>query len=174
MLALCLVRRSVFAQRCSPTAWADTRNGSPRSPGKLFWVRATPFAPWHFLRVAACPTIVLRVAARPTIVRRCRFAPDSVVRVAALSQTWFARVAARAASVRRCLVEQRFMFFVLCYVIGLAVPGSSDMCAPRATMLRKCSRGGACCGWRCSRKGAPTESARTPRSKFRDAREPVV
>ena len=58
----------------------------------------------------------------------------------------------------------------MCYLIGLAVPGASDLCFSRATMLRQCSREGAFCGWRFSRKGAPTGSARTPRSTLRDTR----
>ena len=58
----------------------------------------------------------------------------------------------------------------MCYVIGLAVPGASDLCFPRATMLRQCSREGLFRGWRCSRKGVPTGSARTPRSTLRGVR----
>ena len=87
-----------------------------------FLVRAMPFATWLVLRVAACskivlrvahcPTIVLLVASCPTIVLRCRLAQDSVLRVAALSQTRLARVAARAASARRCLAAQFFLPFL--------------------------------------------------------------
>ena len=47
-------------------------------------------------------------------------AQDFVLRVAAFSQTWLARVAARAASARRCLVEQRFVFQL--WVISSAWP----------------------------------------------------
>ena len=75
--------------------------------------------PWLVLRVAACPTIVLRVAACPTIVLRCPLAQDFVLRVAALSQTWLARVAARAVSARRCLAEQLFLPFLHCHPLAL-------------------------------------------------------
>ena len=68
---------------------------------------------------------------------------DFVLRVAAFSQTWLARVAARAASARRCLAEQLFVFLVMCYVIGLAVSGASVLCFTWATMLRQCFREGA-------------------------------
>ena len=46
---------------------------------------------------------------------RCPVAQDFVLRVAALSQKWIARVAARAASARRCLAEQLFVFLV-CFI----------------------------------------------------------
>ena len=112
------------------------------------------FAPWLVLRVAArAPFVVLRAAP---------LAQDFALRVAALSQTWLARVAARAASARRCLAEQLFVFLSMCYLISLAVSGASVLCFTGATMLRQCSREGASCGWRCSRKGVPTGSARTP------------
>ena len=85
------------------------------------------FAPWLVLRVAACPTLVLlvgaacptivrRAAACPTLVLRCPLALDVVLRVAALPQAWLARVAARAASARRCLAEQFFLRESLCPV----------------------------------------------------------
>ena len=51
----------MFAQLCSPTAWANARNGSPMISGSCFLVRAMPFAPM------ACPT-------------RCRSAPSVVLR----------------------------------------------------------------------------------------------
>ena len=80
-----------------------------------FLVKAMPFAAWIGLRVADCPTVVLRVAACPAMVLRVAACPtfvlrlscdcparplaqDFVLRVAALSQTWLARVAAHAAS----------------------------------------------------------------------------
>ena len=78
-----------------------------------FLVSAMPVAPWFVLRVAACPTIDLRVAVCHSIVLRCPLAQDSVLRVVALWQTWFARVAARAASARRCMVDQFFLPFCL-------------------------------------------------------------
>ena len=93
---------------------------------------------------------------------RCPLAQNFVLRVAAFSQTWLARVAARAAPARRCRVEQRFVFLVMCYlIIGLAVSGVSLLCFTWATVLRQCCREGASCGWRRSRKGVPTGSVRT-------------
>ena len=104
----------------------------------------------------------------------CRSAPFVVLRVAAFSQTWLARVAARAASARRCLAEHLCVFLVMCYLIGLAVSGASVLCFTWATMLRQCCREGASCGWRRSRKGVPTGSARTPRGTLRHVRAPAV
>ena len=106
---------------------------------------------------------------------RCPLAQNFVLRVAAFSQTWLARVAARAAPARRCRVEQRFVFLVMCYlIIGLAVSGVSVLCFTWATVLRQCCREGASCGWRRSRKGVPTGSARIPRGTLRDVRAPAV
>ena len=106
---------------------------------------------------------------------RCPLAQDFVLRVAAFSQTWLARVAARAAPARRCRVEQRFVFLVMCYlIIGLAVSGVSVICFTWATVLRQCCREGAPCGWRRSRKGFPTGSARIPRGTLRDVRAPAA
>jgi len=62
----------------------------------------------------------------------------------------------------------------MCYLIGLAVSGASVLCFTWATMLRQCCREGASCGWRRSRKGVPTGSARTPRGTLRDVRAPAV
>ena len=157
----------MFAQRCSPTAWANARNGSPRISGSCF------FGGGDALRPITCPT-------------RCRSAPFVVLRAAPwrrilsyasqlFSQTWLARVAARAAPARRCRVEQRFVFLVMCYlIIGLAVSGVSVLCFTWATVLRQCCREGASCGWRRSRKGVPTGSARIPRGTLRDVRAPAV
>ena len=74
---------------------------------------------------------------------RCPVAQDVVVRVAPLSLKSIARVAARAASARRCLAEQFFAFLAMRYVTGLAVSGASAMCFTYATMLRHCVREGA-------------------------------
>ena len=71
---------------------------------------------------------------------RCPLAQDFVLRVGAFSQTWLARVAARAASARRCLAEQLFVCLGMCYFIGVAVCGASVFCFTGATMLRQCSR----------------------------------
>ena len=152
----------MFAQRCSPTAWANAHNGSPRISGSCFWWGQCPSP--HNLSYAL-PLGAVRC------LTRCPLAQDFVLRVAAFSQTWLARVAARAAPARRCRVEQRFVFLVMCYlIIGLAVSGVSVLCFTWATVLRQCCREGASCGWRRSRKGVPTGSARTPRSTLRDAR----
>ena len=79
--------------------------------------------PTVVLRVAACPTVVLRVAACPTVVVRLSYvaplAHDVVLRVAALSQTWLARVAARAASASRCLADQFCLPCLPCHRLAL-------------------------------------------------------
>ena len=156
----------MFAQRCSPTAWANARNGSPRISGSCVWWGRCPSP--HNLSYAL-PLGAVRC------LTRCPLAQNFVLRVAAFSQTWLARVAARAAPARRCRVEQRFVFLVMCYlIIGLAVSGVSVLCFTWATLLRQCCREGASCGWRRSRKGVPTGSARIPRGTLRDVRAPAV
>ena len=122
-----------------------------------------PFAPWLVLRIAArrrslCYALPLGAG----------FSYASQL----FSQTWRARVVARAAPARRGRVEQRFVFLVMCYLIGLAVSGVSVLCFTWATVLRQCCREGASCGWRRSRKGVPTGSARIPRGTLRDVRAP--
>ena len=95
-----------------------------------------PFAPFHGLS-CAWPLGAVRC------LTRCPVAQDFVLRVAALSHKWLARVAVRAASARRSLAEQFFACLALCYVIGLAVSGASAICFTWATMLRHCFREGA-------------------------------
>ena len=128
-------------------------------------VRAMPFAPWLVLRVAArrrSLSYALSRGAGFCLTRRCPVAEMDCARDGprGFCAAMFGRAVLRV--------------FVMCYLIVLAVPGASDLCFSRATMLRQCSREGAFCGWRCSRKGVPTGSARTPRSTLRDARAPVV
>ena len=154
--------------RCSRSVVLQPLGRTPAMVAQGF--QAVVFGGGDALRPITCPT-------------RCRSAPFVVLRAAPwrrilsyasqlFSQTWLARVAARAAPARRCRVEQRFVFLVMCYlIIGLAVSGVSVLCFTWATVLRQCCREGASCGWRRSRKGVPTGSARTPRGTLRDVRK---
>ena len=156
------VRAALFSNRLGErTQW------QPKDFGQLFfWWGRCPSP--HNLSYAL-PLGAVRC------LTRCPLAQNFVLRVAAFSQTWLARVAARAAPARRCRVEQRFVFLVMCYlIIGLAVSGVSVLCFTWATVLRQCCREGASCGWRRSRKGVPTGSARIPRGTLRDVRAPAV
>ena len=117
-------RRSVFAQRCSPTVRPVTRNGSPRSPGKCS-------GEGDALRPRECPTrchLSYECPARcrlfhdcPTFVLRCNLAQELGLRVAALSQTWFARVAPRAVLARRCLADQMCIPSLHCHMLALCL-----------------------------------------------------
>ena len=156
--------------RCSRSVVLQPPGRTPAMVAQGF--RAVVFGGGDALRPITCPT---RCRSAPFVVLRAAPWRIFVLRVAAFSQTWLARVAARAAPARRCRVEQRFVFLVLCYlIIGLAVSGVSVLCFTWATVLRQCCREGASCGWRRSRKGVPTGSARIPRGTLRDVRAPAV